>query len=87
MRMVILAVGTIVVAAGAQAQSRCDELWFARNTIFKEGGYCFQTPRAIRAFGNAGCMYDDIQDVPLSERDRRTVEAIQQDERRMRCPR
>jgi YARHG domain len=44
----------------------CEQLWFGRNSIFKEAGYCFKTPRAISAFGNAGCQYDDINAVRLS---------------------
>jgi len=36
----------------------CDQLWFGRNSIFKVAGYCFKTPRAIAAFGNAGCLSD-----------------------------
>jgi hypothetical protein len=65
----------------------CSELWYERNNIFKDAGYCFNTPRAIRTFGNAGCTYDSEYDVPLSERDRQRVNAIQRIEREKRCPR
>jgi YARHG domain len=44
----------------------CDRLWAARNWIFKQAGYCFSTPLAIRAFGNEGCHYARQEDVPLS---------------------
>lgn len=72
----------------AQAQGEtCDELWLARNSIYKAAGYCFRTTRGIRAFGNAGCSFDDVNDVPLSSRQRRTVAEIQIAERRLRCPR
>ncbi|WP_244424050.1 YARHG domain-containing protein [Methylobacterium sp. GXF4] len=43
----------------------CEELWSERNAIFKAAGYCFRTPQAIQAFGNAGCQFDDEADVPL----------------------
>jgi hypothetical protein len=33
----------------------CDSLWYLRNQIFDEAGYCFKTERAIYAFGNDGC--------------------------------
>jgi hypothetical protein len=65
----------------------CSELWYERNNIFKDAGYCFKTSRAIRTFGNAGCAYDSESDVPLSERDRQRVNAIQRIEREKRCPR
>jgi hypothetical protein len=61
--------------AQSAAQS-CDDLWFQRNSIFRGAGYCFKTPRAIRTFGNAGCQYDNEADVPLSDRQRATINRI-----------
>lgn len=63
----------------------CDQLWFGRNSIYKEAGYCFKTPRAIAAFGNAGCQYDDINDVRLSPDNGGLVSAIQRAERIKVC--
>ncbi|HET6377660.1 MAG TPA: YARHG domain-containing protein [Methylocella sp.] len=63
----------------------CSELWHQRNSIFKAAGYCFHTPRAIRAFGNAGCAYDSESDVPLSDRDRQYIRAIRAAERTKGC--
>ncbi len=77
-------------AGEAQAQysgSSCGELWYARNEIYKDAGYCFRTQRGIRAFGNAGCRHDDIEDVPLSANQRREVAEIQRWERMKGCPR
>ena len=64
----------------------CAQLWHQRNGIFKAGGYCFRTPRGVASFGNAGCKYDNIVDVPLSDRDRQLVTAIRATERSKRCP-
>ena len=72
-------------AAPARAQYQCDELWAERNAVYKEAGYCFRTTRAIRAFGNAGCRFDDLADVPLSARDRAKVAEIQRQERASGC--
>ena len=74
-------------APSGSASSSCEELWSERNTIFKAGGYCFRTPQAIRAFGNAGCQYDDRADVPLSTRQREQVAQILAAERQLSCPR
>lgn len=77
-----------VLASPAHAAFPCDELWGERNAVYYEAGYCFKTDRAIRAFGrNAGCTYTNIEDVPLSARDRRKVAEIQEQERANRCPR
>jgi uncharacterized protein DUF4424/YARHG domain-containing protein len=65
----------------------CDDLWYLRNSIFKEAGYCFKTPRGIRTFGNAGCQFDNENDVPLSDRQRQTINQIRSLEAARRCAR
>lgn len=90
-RLPFLALGAALLgtallgAAPARAQYPCDELWAERNAVYKEAGYCFRTTRAIRAFGNAGCRFDDLADVPLSARDRAKVAEIQRQERASGC--
>ncbi|HRE19716.1 MAG TPA: YARHG domain-containing protein [Rhabdaerophilum sp.] len=83
--------GLLTSAVPALAQDYgampCEDLWYSRNAIYKEAGYCFKTARAIRAFGNAGCLYDDMGAVPLSANARRDVADIQYWERRRGCPR
>jgi hypothetical protein len=65
----------------------CETLWQNRNQIYKDAGYCFRTARAIRAFGNAGCQYDNLNFVPLSHVQRREIADIQRYENRRNCPR
>lgn len=36
---------------GGFANMSCSQLWYERNLIYAERGYCFQTQRAIRTFG------------------------------------
>ena len=81
-----VAAASLIAAPDARAQS-CGQLWYERNSIYKAAGYCFRTPRAISAFGNAGCTYDSEYDVPLSPRQRRRVEDIRAMEREFGCPR
>lgn len=75
----------LLVPAPAFAAS-CGELWYARNAIYKGAGYCFKTARAIQAFGNAGCVYDGMGDVPLSPGQRRQIANLQSQERDQGCP-
>jgi uncharacterized membrane protein len=63
----------------------CDQLWVARNSIYKIRGYCFKTQRAISYFGNAGCIYQNEDDVPLTQADRAQIAQIQAQERAMGC--
>jgi hypothetical protein len=72
-------------ATSAQAQDVCQQLWVARNSIYKAAGYCFKTQRAIGYFGNGGCIYDREGDVPLSRGDRARINDIQAQERRYGC--
>lgn len=76
-----------LVAVPALADFPCDELWGERNAVYKEAGYCFRTARAIAAFGNAGCQFDDVADLPLSARARAKIADIQRQERANNCPR
>lgn len=79
-----LVLAGLVAAAPAWAES-CDSLWYARNEIYKGGGYCFHTSRGIQAFGNAGCQFDDVNEVPLSEQQRRIIADITRQEQRQGC--
>jgi YARHG domain len=74
-----------VQASDLQRLAECDILWEMRNTIFKENGYCFHTPKAIAAFGNAGCLYDEVEAVPLNAIERDNVATIKSVERRKGC--
>jgi hypothetical protein len=72
-------------SSAPRPRRRARELWYERNSIYKAAGYCFRTPRAISAFGNAGCVYDSEYDVPLSPRQRRRVQSIRALERDLGC--
>ena len=74
----------LIAASAASAQS-CGDFYVQRNQIYKNNGYCFNTPRGINTFGNAGCQYDNVNDVPLSNRDRAIVAEITREERMMGC--
>ena len=66
-------------------QLSCQILWEVRNTIYKENGYCFHTQKAINAFGNAGCKYDNAGDVPFNAAERHNVIAIKKAEAKKGC--
>jgi hypothetical protein len=66
-------------------QLGCQPLWEVRNWIYKENGYCFRTPKAIEAFGNAGCRYDDVARVPLNDIERHNMTTIKSVEIKKGC--
>ncbi len=73
----------ILSAAHAQdyRAMSCEDLWYARNEIYAERGYCFKTQRARAVFGR-GCFppYGD-----LSPTEMREVARIEQWEMRKGC--
>ncbi|KAF0125920.1 MAG: hypothetical protein FD152_2704 [Xanthobacteraceae bacterium] len=89
LKVAAVAVALLGSTAGLLAQDfdawSCQDLWMERNQIYKNAGYCFSTARAIRVFGNAGCVYDRQEDVPLSATQRRIVQAIIRAERFNGC--
>lgn len=64
----------------------CDFLYTMRNLIYSQHGYCFKTARAIQEIGNAGCRFQNMADVPLSQIERNNVATIQRAETAKRCP-
>lgn len=81
----LFAVALMAMASSVNAQGTCQRLWVERNSIYKAAGYCFNTPRGVRYFGNAGCSYDNVRDVPLSDSDRARIARIVAEERAMGC--
>jgi hypothetical protein len=71
---------TIGFTDRASAQS-CDALWYERNQIYANEGYCFETARGRAAFG-PGCTPPYGR---LSGSEQRRVNQIQAMERRMGC--
>ncbi|KAA0124249.1 YARHG domain-containing protein [Methylobacterium sp. UNC378MF] len=86
MRAGLYALILVAGSTGAMAND-CAEAWYQRNLIYKQAGYCFSTPRAIRTFGNAGCQYDAMDRVPLSRQEQSAVAELQAFERTHACPR
>lgn len=88
MRMIVgTVIGLLAMQAPAVAQGVCADLWYERNAIYKDAGYCFRTAAAIREFGNAGCRYVDQRDVPLSQNQRARIADIVRMERMNGCAR
>jgi hypothetical protein len=68
-------------AAQSYRWMSCSELWWARNSIYADNGYCFESARARRAFPDS-CFPPWGR---LSRAERQEVEDIQYWERRRGC--
>jgi hypothetical protein len=70
---------------GPSTGMTCDQLWVARNSIYKARGYCFKTQRAIAYFGNVGCIYQNEDAIPFTAGERALIAQYQAQERAMGC--
>ena len=69
----------------ALRQLSCQALWEVRNLIYQQNGYCFQTAKARKYFGNKGCWIDDMEDVKMSSIERHNVGQIVAVEKALGC--
>ena len=60
----------------------CYDLWYQRNLIYAENGYCFKTELARRTFNNFPCRTDRPQ---FTLREQRRIEQIKAEERERGC--
>jgi len=68
-----------------QSGTECQQLWVQRNQIFKVHGYCFKTQAAVDYFGNAGCLYNNQDSVPVTSAERSFIFRIVARERALGC--
>lgn len=60
----------------------CYDLWYQRNLIYAENGYCFKTDLARRTFSDSSCRTDHPQ---FSPREQRRINQIKAEERERGC--
>jgi hypothetical protein len=70
---------------GPTAELTCDQLWVARNSIYKARGYCFKTQRAIAYFGNLGCIHQNEDAIPFTPAERAQIAQYVQQEQALGC--
>lgn len=85
---VVTSIAAVMPASAGDVQGDaydCKELYVMRNEIYKGARYCFKSAKAIAQFGNAGCQYDSLGDVPLSANQRSMIKGIKKSEARQGC--
>jgi hypothetical protein len=70
---------------GGDTGMTCDQLWVARNSIYKARGYCFKTERAIRYFGSGACIHQNESDIPFTQAERSLIAQYVAQERAQGC--
>ena len=77
--------GCNIEGGGGNTGMTCDQLWVARNSIYKARGYCFKTDRAIQYFGNGGCIHQSESNVPFTQAERSLIAQYVAQERAQGC--
>ena len=77
-----LALGFLGTLTGQSLAASCMDLWFERNQIYDDYGYCFSTKLAKRHFDNADCW---TRNPDFSRRDQARINAIRAEEKRRGC--
>ena len=78
----VLIAGLAVSFHPAHAGDDCYGLWYDRNLIFAEAGYCFKTPLARQIFADYPCWTSAPS---LTRAQRAVVSEIKSMERRLNC--
>jgi hypothetical protein len=90
-KAILLSLGVLFAGADmARAQSReCDNLYYARNDFYDQKGLCFTRPGALRRYPNnpRTCVYDSLDELPMSERDHKTMALLRAREIELGCRR
>lgn len=67
-RSVLFAVAALpLVPTEGAADEVCNELWFTRNALINQAGYCFGSPLGQALFDNSDCIGKSVQLSPKSE--------------------
>jgi hypothetical protein len=73
---------TGVFSTPAVANNSCDDLWFTRNLVFAQAGYCFSSRLGKSVFGNGNCVGKNPY---FGETEKRLVAQIKQLEKWEGC--
>jgi hypothetical protein len=85
MKLVIstaLALGLLGVLPSAAMATSCYDLWYARNAIYDDNGYCFSTELAQDTFDNSDCW---TKHPHFSKKEQKLINAIIYQEQQRYC--
>jgi hypothetical protein len=85
MRISTLSVLVVVGVAGwvqPVLADECYDLWYERNSIYNDNGYCFKTRDGRREFDNSDCYTDSPN---FTRREQRRIDQIKRQESEYGC--
>jgi hypothetical protein len=79
--VILAAVGTISSVQPAFADA-CYDLWYERNAIYNDNGYCFNTRDGRNTFDNSDCFTDSPD---FTRGEQRRIDRIKRQENEYGC--
>jgi YARHG domain len=81
-RFKLIGLALIGLTATEPAFAACPELWFERNAIYDDNGYCFKTEKGRATFDNSDCW---TTHPTFSKWETKRIKAIKREERLQGC--
>lgn len=63
----------------------CQNLWYVRNSIYNDNGYCFRTRAARAEFDNSDCFVRDAGKLRFNKHEQRNIDRIARVEKEKGC--
>lgn len=63
----------------------CQNLWYVRNSIYNDNGYCFKTPAAKAEFDNSDCFVNNTSALRFNRHEQTNIDRVVRVEREKGC--
>jgi len=63
----------------------CQNLWYVRNSIYNDNGYCFKTKAAKAEFDNSDCFVNDTAKLRFNKHEQANIDGIVRVEKEKGC--
>jgi len=80
--LLLLTVFSIFISPSFAFADSCYDLWYERNAIYDDNGYCFKTALGKRVFDNSDCYTSDPS---FTKAEQRRIDQIRRQEKRLGC--
>jgi hypothetical protein len=78
----LFALGIVAAAPSVAMASSCFDLWYERNQIYDDNGYCFKSDLALEYFDNGDCW---TRHPHFTKAEQRRIDEIIAEEKRRHC--
>jgi hypothetical protein len=81
-RPALFALGIVAASPNVAMAASCFDLWYERNQIYDDNGYCFKSDLALEYFDNDDCW---TRHPHFTKSEQRRIDDIVAEEKRRHC--